>query len=880
MAREPIDDIEAWSKKLSLWRQDCLRRLAASNELTDTDLDELLALVKSSAGFTVEPKPPAPIAFTKAHFGGGSHRPIVLKGIADVQNVNRLVPKAGLTFCPRELTIIYGRNGSGKSGFVRILRTACRTRIEHPARLKVLPNAYRGVGGPQAAQIIIDAGAGDVPIPWTPGAPVSAQLMQVSVFDAASAQLYVDGGNQIRYLPFGLALPHRLNTVCLTLKERLESERAAAVGNKVNLTTIAFPFPRDTKAQSFERALSTEVSNAEIGEAAHFEPEDQVRLEHVSATLSTGAEAAADLAPLVAWLERLASECDAAATAFCDTALAGLTMLKSAAAADRQAAMASADKLFADEPLPGVASESWRKLWMAARDYSISEAYRGHVFPVTATDKRDAVCVLCAQPLLADGASRFQRFQDYMDGTLGLAATEAERAVSEAAASIPELKLLRAGDFADRLRQIRKRDGTLADALSTFQISAASRRADAMARVAGQAAKPQPSLANVQEDVRKLAARLRHAEVALAGASDAHERQQLTAESAELEDRKILAANCAKLITRRDLMVTDAAFARALAEVQTKGITQRANELVDQHLTAAVAARFDAERARFDIAHLKLGLSRRSGRTKAEFDVALQTKLTKVTSEILSEGEQHALALAAFLTEVALTEDSGPIVVDDPVSSLDRDRSARVAARLAEEARNRQVIVFTHDMIFVNELCRAAEAQGIEPATIALFGDKEAAGKVDTAGMTWKGLNVAKRIARIKNDFAPLAKLHASSPSDYEYQIKNLYGRLRDTYERVVEEVIFHGVVQRGTDVIQTQFLRYVSLSGDHAIRFHKGMTRASTYSHDNPAAETVPVPTPSEVKEDVAALEQLVKDLQEESLVAEIARPEMRPKR
>ena len=98
--------------------------------------------------------------------------------------------------------------------------------------------------------------------------------------------------------------------------------------------------------------------------------------------------------------------------------------------------------------------------------------------------------------------------------------------------------------------------------------------------------------------------------------------------------------------------------------------------------------------------HLKVGLSRKSGQTKAEFGVDPQTKLTKVTSEILSEGEQRALALAGFLTEVALTEGSGPIIVDDPVSSLDRDRSVRVAERLAEEACQRQVIVFTHDIIF------------------------------------------------------------------------------------------------------------------------------------------------------------------------------------
>jgi hypothetical protein len=251
-----------------------------------------------------------------------------------------------------------------------------------------------------------------------------------------------------------------------------------------------------------------------------------------------------------------------------------------------------------------------------------------------------------------------------------------------------------------------------------------------------------------------------------------------------------------------------------------------------------------------------------------------------MTSQILSEGEQRALALAGFLTEVALTEGSGPIVIDDPVSSLDRDRSARVAARIASEALNRQVIVFTHDIVFFNELCRAADGVGIEPMTISLFSDEDAAGKVDAAGMVWKGLNVAKRIGAIKNSFAPLPKIHGASPADYEYAIKNLYGRLRNTYERMVEEIIFHDIVRRGVDVIQTQMLRYVTLPDELAIRFYDGMTRANTHSHDNPASDTVPVPKPDDFIAHLAELEELIEDFKTAKTMAEAARPQMKPKK
>ncbi|MCV3211367.1 AAA family ATPase [Mesorhizobium sp. YC-39] len=880
MAGAPIDDVMEWSQTLSSWKQDALRRLAISNELVDADIDALLAMVKSAAGFKLAAEPQPAMPFTKAHFGNGEHQPIVLTRIANVENVNRLVPKASLAFCPKALTIVYGRNGSGKSGFVRILRTACRTRVENPVKLKVLADVYGGTPGPQTAEIVVNAGDGEVVIPWSPGKAASPQLMQVAVFDTASAQLYVDGGNQIRFLPFGLALPHRLNAICITLKEKLEAERAVAVGNKVGLTSIVFAAQRNCKAQLFDKQLNKLTTDAQIESATSFSNADEQRIEELTAALSAGAAAAADVNALSKWTDALLLESEAVGSAFTDGALEKLRKLRSTAAAARQAATVAAGALFTDEPLLGVGGDAWRSLWAAARDYSVTEAYKEKTFPVLMADGGAAACVLCQQSLLPEGAARMQRFQKYMDDILDAAARKAEQAVEDALRGVHELICLRASDFADRIEQVRKRDEALADALANLQTSAVIRREEALAKQGGEENGMVPPLVVPIDDLKVFALRLKAEKDGLAQAGNSEERAKLVAEKAELEDRKLLAANKLLLTTRRNLLVVDDGYTKALANVQTRGITQRANELVDAHLTTAVVTRFDAERARFDIMHLNVGLARKSGQTKAEFEVDPRTKLTKVTSEILSEGEQRALALAGFLTEVALTDGSGPIVIDDPVSSLDRDRSAKVAERIAEEASRRQVVVFTHDIVFFNELSRAADEVGIEPVTVALFSDKSAAGKVDTAGMPWKGQNVAKRISRLKNDAAPLPKLHAASPAEYEYQVKNLYGRLRDTYERVVEEVIFRDIVRRGTDVIQTQLLRYVRFPDALAIRFHEGMTRANTHSHDNPAADTVAVPLPNEFTEHISELEALIVDLKAESEAAEADRPQMKPKK
>ena len=585
----------------------------------------------------------------------------------------------------------------------------------------------------------------------------------------------------------------------MILKERLEAERVAAVGNTPALTAIAFNPMRVTAAQTFDKSVSKTTTQDAIESTATFTEVDQAKLDEISALLTAGATTAADVSALATWAGLIATECETGFSQLSDAALSALSKLKADTVSAREAARLAAEAMFTDEPLRVWESESWRELWKAARDYSVSEAYVGRDYPVTALEEGSAACVLCQQPLLDDAAARMIRFQKFIDDTLDVAAIKAEEAVADAESGLAEFKLLGAADFADRLKQVRNRDADLATALSSFQSAVVARRADAIARLAGNASATLATLISPVEAAKALAEELKSEKEALAKAGNSDERAKLTAEKAELEDRKILAANRERLLTRRQLLISDATYEAALAEVQTKGITQRANELLDTHLTTAVVDRFDAERARLDIMHLKVSLARKSGQTQAEFEVDPQTKLTKVTSEILSEGEQRALALAGFLTEVLLTDGPGPIIVDDPVSSLDRDRSARVADRIVEEGLQRQVVVFTHDIIFFNELYRAADAVGIEPVTIALFSDTSAAGKIDPAGMVWKSLNVAKRIGKLRNDLAPIAKLHSTSPADYEYQIKNLYGRLRDTYERVVEEIIFQDIVRRGS---------------------------------------------------------------------------------
>jgi ABC-type enterochelin transport system ATPase subunit len=54
---------------------------------------------------------------------------VSLSKLYNLKHVNALQPGETLTFQKSGLTVIYGDNGAGKSGYARVLKQACRARL-------------------------------------------------------------------------------------------------------------------------------------------------------------------------------------------------------------------------------------------------------------------------------------------------------------------------------------------------------------------------------------------------------------------------------------------------------------------------------------------------------------------------------------------------------------------------------------------------------------------------------------------------------------------------------------------------------------------------------------------------------------------------------
>lgn len=125
-----LDSILTWATAaLAPWQRDAMRRLFQKQQLDQQDYDDLYAMLKSARGLSdSQNRQPVPLAQEHLPAQVANAATIVLRAMRDLKDVNRIALGQKLEFAPRGITVVYGDNGSGKSGYSRVLKRVCRTR--------------------------------------------------------------------------------------------------------------------------------------------------------------------------------------------------------------------------------------------------------------------------------------------------------------------------------------------------------------------------------------------------------------------------------------------------------------------------------------------------------------------------------------------------------------------------------------------------------------------------------------------------------------------------------------------------------------------------------------------------------------------------------
>ena len=529
--------------------------------------------------------------------------------------------------------------------------------------------------------------------------------------------------------------------------------------------------------------------------------------------------------------------------------------------AKSKAAEIAATKLFSGEPLSNIGGDAWKELWEAARRYSDKDAYPGFKFPFL---EENAVCVLCQQILGPEAKIRMEGFEEFIKTDTKRTAEESKRELDQNLDYLKSLQLFTI-NHREILHEIAIEDNELINLLRRFIIFC-KLRIRSILRFCKKGVwlelpdlPPIPSL-KISIILRNLEGQAK--EMDRAEKSD--ERNLLIKELQELEAHQSLFSildDIRKEIERMNLLKR---LRQCIKNTDTAAITRKSSELADEFVSESLISKFISELSSLGPGFLRAELISAGGEYGSKrFKINLPGMVKKVkVSNIVSEGEFKCLALAGFLTELATSPTNSALIFDDPVTSLDHNLRRKFAERLIDEAHKRQVIVFTHDMVFLLYLQEGAEKNKIPLTSSHLLRMKDGAGFCIN-GVPWVAMNIRARIGYLKNRLQKVKGVFENHGyASYEPDSRQLYGLLREAWERAIEEILLNQVVVRFGRSIQTQRLKVVKDITEEDLRFvDSSMGKCSKYfvGHDEAGAINEPVPEPDELKSDIEELENWV---------------------
>ncbi|MDE0507894.1 MAG: AAA family ATPase, partial [Gammaproteobacteria bacterium] len=767
--------------------------------------------------------------------------------ISDLRAINALPATAELTFLPT-LTVVYGGNGVGKSGFTRILSNVCFSRTQHP----ILPNVYdkRSEGEPAACFTIADSTGKETSFVFD-GATENADLKRIAVFDTAVARTHLVGQSPLGFKPTGFDVFPEMARVYDQISNRLSTEIGRR--SRDNTLTNSFVAP-ESSISKFVASLNANTDMAELNRLAVFGEAETARLEEVQRQINelqsnSVAEATKQLKNAKRDVGALKRRLTESTTLLAEKNRDGYrAQLATYVERTRVVAEQGAES-FKQEFFRGIGTQEWEDFLTEARKLAHVEH---EDYP-----RNDDHCLLCHRSLDEASVALIRRFWNFLDSRARREAEEASARLNKSASALRNLHL----DFFSVDTTVRAHLVRLNPALANkIEILIAAMNRDRIAIVdvlenkAGNIA-PESfddinvSLSDLIAQIDSDVTRLQEQEVE--DALKALEMERIT-----LRHRQVLK----QLLPEAQKYVSDLAWVKRASDTRRRSLNPHPLTIKEKKLFATVIASDYRERFSEECKSLDCDLPVEF-HTQGDHGQTLRSLSIKgghSPEKILSEGEQRAVALADFLTEIALNPANAGIVLDDPVNSQDHQRKECIAHRLITEAKNRQVVVFTHDLVFLTMLAGASKDENVEMLTHWIQRDGVGRpGQIsldDSPATTPQYRNTEKATNTLVEAKAAVGSVRTNL-------IQRGMGELRRTVEEIVPHHLLKQVVNRWSDRIIVTGLKKINWDDNLVADIVSAYEALSAYieGHSHTEERSGAPPEPSQLEGMIARVDDLI---------------------
>ena len=700
-----------------------------------------------------------------------------LRGIKETTNLNALSPGQDFPVAQTGLTVIYGENGVGKSGYGRLFNNVFFSRGDS----FLLGNVYGpNKNVPPTASFEFSDESGQIIQLTFPRDKGHEAFKQFASFDSRSVNVHIDNQNELHVQPQGLGFFEELIKLIGEVSKNIEV-RSLQINKINNFTRL---FIDESSIKTGISNLSSKTDQAKLAEAANLTEKDQIRaseLEKAKSLLS------------LSDLEKAKKKLGTAKNKI-STLKSSFTSLGQYFSYEKQEQIKKSidrykelkdevsknglDK-FSDPKYSGIGSEKWQQFIKSANEFKALQH-----------DHTTETCLYCRQNLSKEALGLLENYKKYLESTARESLIKADAWSQKTIDEINAIVIPFVQDEDSFSEWCAENQQENLDAINNFIENVISLKENLIKAVSTWSYEELKLQTLPDFDFESLEVLVNQNIADLNEEKVKNELKKINDELIVLKHKELLS----KLLPEIKKYISDLVYVEEVARIRkqinrTTQITNKSTELHEKYVSNRYIEHFKHECIELKIPCPDLSPVGSKGKTRRKFSI-----VGEAPSKVLSEGEQRAVAMADFFTEATISEMSG-LIFDDPVNSQDYKRKEQIARRLCLEAKSRQVIVLTHDLLFLNDLLNTSEELMVHTSSHWMIKHNQS-----ETGIIYKNTlpDIEKSFidAQIAKDRLKEAR-SANNPQLAIRAIKDGLGSLRSSYESFIIKDVFDGVVER-----------------------------------------------------------------------------------
>ena len=443
-----VDNIATWFNEQPAWMREAVETYIKTGEIAESKISELakLCVLEAKGADCSKYK----VSETNLlSMGTGSS--FAIMQISGIKGVNAIDTDKPMLFSREGMNVIYGTNGSGKSGYIRIIKMISGATY----REEIKANIYKSKKIMPECIITVEED-GKLPQEFrcnlkTPGE--HDILKRIDIFDTKTAQGYVNEEKEAAFEPWIFGLFSALGEAASKIKTELSDRK-----DKVRLNT--YEIPQKLQESDIVKALDKLTFNSKTedfikdftqNDADHLkELKDKLQIEKNELSMKLKNSQVASLKEILNYFKLFENF-------YTETNFRNINVLAEDWKSKAEAYKLShelLDKNIDDIDKKSQDTDAWKELWKYARDlFDVIKTDEDHDF----TDS-DGICPLCHHIITAEESVRMKSIDEYVNGTASTSEQKAKvnykNAIVHPQTKRTEDLVTETGDYRDEFEEV------------------------------------------------------------------------------------------------------------------------------------------------------------------------------------------------------------------------------------------------------------------------------------------------------------------------------------------------------------------------------------------------------------------------------------------